>query len=67
MRYLNLGAAFIPCIVESIEFPSPLGDEVLKPTLPVTETRGYGISFPSPLGDEVLKPILLKMKILLVR
>ena len=39
------------------KFPSPLGDEVLKP---LREELGYSRSefakFPSPLGDEVLKP-----------
>ena len=36
-------------------FPSPLGDEVLKPWDFVVLNRQIA-EFPSPLGDEVLKP-----------
>ena len=40
-------------------FPSPLGDEVLKPvSQPGTHRKQNGRTFPSPLGDEALKPIM---------
>ena len=40
------------------KFPSPLGDEVLKP-IDAIGSKGLGAkAFPSPLGDEVLKPLL---------
>ena len=40
-------------------FPSPLGDEVLKPVLRLLICMLTILSmFPSPLGDEVLKPLL---------
>ena len=37
-------------------FPSPLGDEVLKPGYIKDGKRGDQPMFPSPFGDEVLKP-----------
>ena len=37
-------------------FPSPLGDEVLKPENLKGITESELREFPSPLGDEVLKP-----------
>ena len=39
------------------EFPSPLGDEVLKPLKDGSVLFSQSDGFPSPLGDEVLKPI----------
>ena len=40
-----------------LKFPSPLGDEVLKPIWNSIFNKQYMKNpFPSPLGDEVLKP-----------
>ena len=42
--------------VDTGEFPSPLGDEVLKPVTSFRINAPSETGFPSPLGDEVLKP-----------
>ncbi len=45
-------------VMSVLEFPSPLGDEVLKPYGYVEKIEPEIFSeFPSPLGDEVLKPL----------
>ena len=44
-------------------FPSPLGDEVLKPRRSCKSSERNKGLFPSPLGDEVLKPIMLSAAI----
>ena len=60
MRCLNPVRTHCPQ-EELPKFPSPLGDEVLKPW----DTNSIDLivfEFPSPLGDEVLKPKLETVK-----
>ena len=59
MRCLNLSTLIAYSVHERIKFPSPLGDEVLKPMIKIIVTE-YKATFPSPLGDEVLKPHTLR-------
>ena len=61
MRYLNLKTQREREKRAAQMFPSPLGDEVLKP-LYYDTVQPDMIAFPSPLGDEVLKPLWKPLK-----
>ena len=57
MRCLNHAIAYADSSSTEYEFPSPLGDEVLKPqNITHFDKTISQHMFPSPLGDEVLKP-----------